>query len=177
MTKNQKIINSIIMFVFIIGGIIYPVYAKSMADEAAELRQTTEHQADELHCLAQNLYYEARGSNLADKIAVTDVVMNRVIDRRYPDTICGVVQDGYIAGSRTCQFSWYCDGKSDVPLDMDRWYEAQAIAYSMSEFGQYRGITEGATHYHATYVDPFWADSLQMVGRIGAHIYYRWEEK
>lgn len=165
------------MFVFIIGGIIYPVYAKSMADEAAELRQTTEHQADELHCLAQNLYYEARGSNLADKIAVTDVVMNRVIDRRYPDTICGVVQDGYIAGSRTCQFSWYCDGKSDVPLDMDRWYEAQAIAYSMSEFGQYRGITEGATHYHATYVDPFWADSLQMVGRIGAHIYYRWEEK
>lgn len=177
MTKNQKILNSIIMIVFIVGGIIYPVYAKSMADEAAVLRQTTEHRADELHCLAQNIYYEARGSNLADKIAVTDVVMNRVIDRRYPDTICGVVQDGYIAGSRTCQFSWYCDGKSDVPLDMDRWYEAQSIAYSMFEYGQYRGITEGATHYHASYVDPFWADSLQMVGRIGAHIYYRWEEK
>lgn len=177
MTKNQKIVNSIISAVFIIGGIIYPVYAKSTADEASLLRADIEHRATELHCLAQNIYYEARGSNLADKISVSDVVMNRVIDRRYPDTVCGVVQDGYIAGNKTCQFSWYCDGKSDIPVDQDRWHEAQSIAYSMLEFGEYRGITEGATHYHATYVDPFWADSLQMVGRIGAHIYYRWEEK
>jgi spore germination cell wall hydrolase CwlJ-like protein len=58
---------------------------------------------------------------------------------------------------------------------MDRWYEAQAIAYNMLEYNTYRGISEGATHYHATYVNPFWADSLQMVGRIGAHIFYRWE--
>lgn len=129
----------------------------------------------EIECLALNIYYEARGSNLADKAAVADVVINRSLDRRYPNTICGVVQDGYKAGRRDCQFSWYCDGKSDIPRDTDRWMEAQSIAFSMVEFGDYRGISEGATHYHADYVNPFWASSLQMVGRIGSHIYYRWE--
>lgn len=147
---------------------IAPVYgtvvqADRLADEA------------EIECLALNIYYEARGSNLADKAAVADVVMNRTQDRRYPATICGVVQDGYKKGRRDCQFSWYCDGKSDNPQDVDRWMEAQSIAFSMVEFGDYRGITEGSTHYHADYVNPFWASSLQMVGRIGSHIFYRWE--
>jgi N-acetylmuramoyl-L-alanine amidase len=148
--------------------LIAPVYAtvqheNRLADQA------------ETECLALNIYYEARSSNLADKAAVADVVINRTQDRRYPNTICGVVQDGYKANRRDCQFSWYCDGKSDIPQDQDRWMEAQSIAFSMIAFGDYRGITEGATHYHATYVDPFWASSLQMVGRIGQHIYYRWE--
>jgi len=147
---------------------IAPVFAtvtneQRLADEA------------ELECLALNIYYEARGSNLADKAAVADVVINRSQDRRYPSTICGVVQDGYKAGRKDCQFSWYCDGKSDILKDTDRWMEAQSIAFSMIAFGDYRGISEGATHYHADYVNPFWASSLQMVGRIGSHIYYRWE--
>ena len=127
------------------------------------------------YCLALNIYYEARGSNLADKAAVADVVLNRVEDTRYPNTICDVVHDGYRKGRRDCQFSWYCDGKSDNPQDMDRWVESQMIAWGMIEFDKYRGITEGATHYHATYVSPRWAKQLQMVGRIGAHIFYRWE--
>jgi len=126
-------------------------------------------------CLALNIYYEARSSNLADKAAVADVVLNRVNDGRYPNTICEVVHDGYRKGRRDCQFSWYCDGKSDNPQDKDRWVEAQMIAWGMLEFDKYRGITEGSTHYHATYVNPSWAKSLQMVGRIGAHIFYRWE--
>ena len=74
-----------------------------------------------------------------------------------------------------CQFSWYCDGKHDRPQDQDRWVEAQGIAWNMVEEGKYRGITEGATHYHATYVNPRWASTLQLVGSIGAHIFYRWE--
>ena len=127
------------------------------------------------YCMALNIYYEARGSNLADKAAVADVVLNRVEDTRYPNTICDVVHDGYKVGRRDCQFSWYCDGKIDVPQDQDLWFEAQMIAWGMLEFDKYRGITEGATHYHATYVSPRWAKSLQMVGRIGAHIFYRWE--
>ena len=126
-------------------------------------------------CLALNIYYEARGSNLADKAAVADVVLNRKNDSRYPSTVCDVVHDGYKKGRRDCQFSWYCDGKSDNPRDKDRWVEAQMIAWGMLEFDKYRGISEGATHYHATYVSPRWAKSLQMVGRIGAHIFYRWE--
>lgn len=131
-------------------------------------------------CLAQNIYYEARGSNRADRIAVADVVLNRVRDSRYPDTICEVVQQGRknADGSmrrNQCQFSWYCDGKSDWPTDMDAWVDAQQIAYNMVTHRDGRGITEGATHYHADYVQPRWARDLQMIGRIGVHIFYRWE--
>jgi spore germination cell wall hydrolase CwlJ-like protein len=74
-----------------------------------------------------------------------------------------------------CQFSWYCDGKKDIPYEEDEWVEAQMIAWNIMEYEKYRGITEGATHYHATYVKPAWAKTLQLVGRIGAHIFYRWK--
>lgn len=134
----------------------------------------------EEYCMSLNIYYEARSSNLADQAAVADVVMNRVHDRRYPDTICKVVKQGqqYSSGAmkrNKCQFSWYCDGKNDNPRDIDNWMQAQNLAYNVIYNNKYRGITEGATHYHATYVDPRWAKDLQLVGRIGAHIYYRWE--
>jgi spore germination cell wall hydrolase CwlJ-like protein len=140
----------------------------------------TEEKHPEHYCMALNIYYEARGSNLADKAAVSDVVLNRVEDTRYPNTVCEVVKQGKqdTKGNmirNACQFSWYCDGKSDKPRDQDRWFEAQMIAWSMMEYEKYRGITEGATHYHATYVSPRWAKDLQLVGRIGAHIFYRWE--
>ena len=128
-----------------------------------------------MHCLALNVYFESRSSNLADKAAVADVVINRVNDSRYPNTVCEVVHDGYKKGRRDCQFSWYCDGKADIPKEEDQWAEAQMIAWGMMKFEKYLGITEGATHYHATYVSPRWAKSLQLVGRIGAHIFYRWE--
>jgi spore germination cell wall hydrolase CwlJ-like protein len=140
----------------------------------------TQEQYPQHYCMALNIYYEARGSSLADKAAVADVVLNRVQDTRYPDTICKVVKQGHQDSNgnmirHKCQFSWYCDGKNDVPKNKDLWYESQMIAWGMLEFEKYRGITEGATHYHATYVSPRWAKDLQMVGRIGAHIFYRWE--
>lgn len=135
----------------------------------------TEFDLKEIRCLALNIYFEARSSNLADKAATADVVMNRTRDRRYPSTVCAVVFQGIKPGRKDCQFSWNCDGKSDKPLDKDSWNEAKAIAYEMYVYEKYRGITEGATHYHATYVKPYWAKSKQMVGRIGAHVYYRWE--
>lgn len=136
------------------------------------------------YCLAQNIFYESRGSNFADKVAVSDVVLNRVNDKRYPDTICEVVYQGVQKPSwkdpnkmvmvrNKCQFSWYCDGKADEPPEGDAWKEAQYIAYLMTNTSGYRGITEGATHYHATYVSPQWANDFHLVGRIGAHIFYR----
>mgnify|MGYP002261925726 CR=1 FL=1 len=138
------------------------------------------------HCLALNIYFEARGSNMADKLAVADVVLNRVRDNRFPDTICEVVYQGkqkpswkdetkMVMVRHKCQFSWYCDGKPDDPKNLDLWNEAKMLAWRISKFGDFRGITEGATHYHATYVNPEWARTLQQVGRIGAHIFYRWE--
>ena len=135
----------------------------------------TREQDEQAYCLAENIYFEARSDSLAGQAAVADVVINRVHDDRYPNTICEVVHDGYRKGRRDCQFSWYCDGKSDVPLNQDLWLEAQTIAWGIVKWDKYRGITEGATHYHATYVNPQWASQLQMVGRIGAHIFYRWE--
>jgi N-acetylmuramoyl-L-alanine amidase len=140
----------------------------------------TQEEYPEHYCLALNIYFEARGSNLADRAGVANVVMNRVNDRRYPETICGVVKQGNrdSAGNmlkNQCQFSWYCDGKSDVPTDTDMWVESQMLAWYMIEDGKYRGLTEGATHYHATYVSPRWRHDLQLIGRIGEHIFYRWE--
>jgi N-acetylmuramoyl-L-alanine amidase len=131
-------------------------------------------------CLAQNIYYEARGSSRADQIAVADVVINRVEDKRYPNSICEVVQQGkkYADGRmkrNACQFSWYCDGKSDWPTDMDAWVIAQQIAYNMVTYNDYRGLTEGATHYHANYVNPSWARTLTLTGTIGVHKFYRWD--
>ena len=140
----------------------------------------TAEEQPEMWCMAQNIYYESRGSNRADRIAVADVVMNRVNDVRYPNTVCGVVRQGKknADGSmkrNACQFSWYCDGKSDWPKDEDAWIDAQLIAYNLIEYQRGRGLTEGATHYHANYVNPKWARDLQLVGRIGVHIFYRWE--
>jgi spore germination cell wall hydrolase CwlJ-like protein len=78
-----------------------------------------------------------------------------------------------------CQFSWYCDGKADIPYDRESWKNAQSVAWDIVKWDNYRGITEGSTHYHTTYVNPNWNKSRQgwsitRVGRIGAHIFYRW---
>ena len=147
----------------------------------------TAEERPEMWCLAQNIYFESRSSNRADRMAVADVVLNRVQDTRYPDTICKVVNQGkqrpswkdetkMVMVRNKCQFSWYCDGKSDWPKDMDSWVEAQQIAYNMVVFNDARGITEGSTHYHATYVSPNWAKDFALVGRIGVHIFYRWDK-
>jgi spore germination cell wall hydrolase CwlJ-like protein len=149
-----------------------------MAEPTVELY--TEAEYPQHYCMALNIYYEARGSNLADQAGVANVVMNRVNDRRYPGTICEVVKQGLTNADGSmirnkCQFSWYCDGKSDRPGNQDLWIEVQMLAWQVIEDGKYRGLTEGATHYHATYVSPRWARELQLVGRIGAHIFYRWE--
>jgi N-acetylmuramoyl-L-alanine amidase len=137
-------------------------------------------------CLALNIYHESRSENLAGKYAVADVVLNRVRDDRYPNNICDVIYQGKHKPSwkdperlvpirNQCQFSWYCDGKSDDPLDTDSWNESLNIAYHVIKNNKYRGLTEGATHYHTTWVSPYWAPTLQQVGTIGTHIFYRQE--
>lgn len=164
----KKLITAVIMLM-----------SASMA-KAEMIELYTEEQYPQHYCLAQNIYFEARGSSLADRAGVANVVMNRTKDRRYPETICEVVRQGRTDSSgnmirNQCQFSWYCDGKSDEPQNADMWVESQMLAWEMIENNKYRGLTEGATHYHANYVSPSWAKDLQLVGRIGAHIFYRWE--
>lgn len=138
----------------------------------------------EHECLALNVYHESRSDNFSGRIAVADVVINRVNSKHFPDTICGVVQQaktrinwkGNVVPVRgMCHFSWYCDGQSDEPMEEDSWEDAQIIA-DMILRGGFRGISEGATHYHATYVTPNWISDRGMVpvGRIGLHKFYRW---
>lgn len=136
---------------------------------------------NEIYCLAQNIYFESGNQPLAGKIAVTQVVLNRTEHPNYPSTACGVV---YQAKWRTnwkgvevpirnqCQFSWFCDGKSDDPVDSPTWLTSLNIARNVVQ-GAYGDITEGATHYHATSVHPYWADSLNETVIINDHIFYK----
>ena len=77
--------------------------------------------ADEVKCLAQNIYWEARNQSIQGMYAVADVTLNRVKDKRWPSTVCEVVKQRKNAGGRwICQFSWYCDGKSDTPKSREK---------------------------------------------------------
>lgn len=133
-------------------------------------------------CMAQNIYFEAGIDNHAGMAAVADVVLNRVNHSFYPSSVCDVVYQGYKHADgrmkrNKCQFSWYCDGKADtVPKGSENWVRAQMVAWEIMHGGRFRGITEGATHYHATYVKPVWRKDrgMDLIGRIGAHIFYRW---
>ena len=132
-------------------------------------------------CLAQNIYFEAGNQPLAGKIAVAHVVLNRLEHKSYPNNVCGVVYQAKLRESwagnmipirNQCQFSWYCDGKSDEPLDTKTWLEVLRIARDIQD-GAWADITEGATHYHATRVNPYWADSLNETVIINEHIFYK----
>ena len=149
-------------------------FAQLLAD--AEKREIDK---NEIECLALNIYFETRAVSLADAIAVSDVVMNRINSARYPNTVCEVVKQGHQDSQgnmlrHKCQFSWYCDGKSDKTPDTEAYEKALMIAHGVY-YGNLDDFVEGATHYHATYVLPEWAESKTPIVQIGEHIFYRWD--
>ena len=126
----------------------------------------------EVMCIAMAVYWEARGEPLAGRFAVAEVVINRMHDPRYPDDACGVVYDGG-EGRHQCEFSFFCDGKSDQPdLSSVSWYSAQRVAQAVYEHRAERVVGE-ATHYHTKLVRPDWASSGDVVATIDNHIFYR----
>ena len=144
---------------------------------------------EHVKCLALNMYHEARDQGTAGKLAVSAVVINRVSDSRFPNTICEVIKQGPTRKSwrdpsvsypikNRCQFSWYCDGVSDEVKDEKSYQKildfARLILHNDIQFVD---ITDGATHYHADYVKPDWADTKTRTTEIGDHIFYRWEKK
>lgn len=125
-------------------------------------------------CLAMNMYHEARGDGEVGMMAVAEVTLNRVEDPRYPDNVCDVVTQGYRVGNRACQFSWYCDGESDKMKDK----EMADLAYELAVdylTGLETNITNGATHYHASRVSPYWAPTKTYVATVHSHLFYRWD--
>jgi len=126
---------------------------------------------EELTCLARNIYFEARSEPLEGKLAVAHVVMNRVASKYFPDSVCGVVQDGTDEVLHKCQFSWYCDGKTDVVEDQAAWKEAVELA-SQVYWGRVDDPSGGALWYHADYVKPVWRKAFAQGPTIGRHIFY-----
>lgn len=173
--KKISLRGCLIFLLLVIVLISIPVYGQSiLSEEMSEKDQI---------CLAKNIYYEARDQGLGAQIAVSLVVLNRVKDSRYPKNICEVIYQGPTYSWKPtfpvrhrCQFSWYCDGKSDQPKELGAWQKALAVANSLltTEF-PVLDITEGATHYHSKNIIPHWAAHLTRIIKIEDHIFYRLE--
>ena len=155
--------------------------ANELAIEQEAIRVAQEEEAKQVQCLATNIYYETMASSLIDAMAVTDVVLNRVKHKKYPDTPCEVVHQSYLNDKgepllNKCQFSWYCDGKKDEVINKENnraWNTAENIAYQILAFDKWKDVLEGATHYHANYVNPKWSKTLRKIVVIDDHIFYK----
>lgn len=150
----------------------HPVGPQLPPKPSPPLSEATPRPAEEaLECLALNIYHEARSEPEIGQVAVAAVTLNRVRSDAYPDSVCAVVKQG---GERLhrCQFSWWCDGRSDRPDESRAWSKAKEMA-RLSLLGLTADPTEGATHYHASYVRPSWADAFEKTARIGKHHFYR----
>ena len=126
----------------------------------------------EHRCLSQALYYEARGEGRAGEKAVAEVVFHRMNTGNFGHSICTVVYEG--SGHPGCQFSFTCNGDLDRPREESAWKKSEQLAAQILT-GEVllHDATGGATHYHATWVNPFWSPTLKMTARIGNHVFYR----
>lgn len=126
----------------------------------------------EVYCLALNIYFEARNEPEEGKRAVGHVVMNRVAHPRFPTSVCKVVRQGGEIRRNRCQFSWWCDGRSDRPRNREAWSESVHLAYQVY-VGHSVDPTKGALWYHADYVNPSWGKVFKPTRKIGQHIFYQ----
>jgi spore germination cell wall hydrolase CwlJ-like protein len=130
---------------------------------------------NDLQCMAENIYYEAGNQSYAGKIAVGQVVLNRVKAPGYPRSICGVIYDGsQNVKTSACQFSWTCAEHKGIDKSSSFWNESQKAAKELlTKKDMAIDITEGALNYHANYVKPAWSKTLTFVAQIDQHLFYR----
>ncbi len=125
----------------------------------------------QFQCLREAIYHEARGEDIIGQFAVAEVILNRVDSTRYPNSVCGVVHQNRHRHN-ACQFSYACNGRS-LELTEPR---ARALAGRIAQVlisDEERPLTGGATHFHATSVNPSWARRYERTAQFGAHIFYR----
>jgi spore germination cell wall hydrolase CwlJ-like protein len=123
-------------------------------------------------CLAEAVYFEARGEAVRGQIAVAQVVMNRTFSGFYPNTVCGVVYQNkhrHLA----CQFTFACDNVADVVREPDMWDRAQKIAKAMLDGQLWLPEVDKSTHYHAYWVRPSWVSEMKKMYKFGVHTFYR----
>tara|TARA_Y100001937_G_scaffold128784_1_gene207983 strand:- start:8316 stop:8882 length:567 start_codon:yes stop_codon:yes gene_type:complete len=136
---------------------------------------------EDIVCLAKNVYFEAANQSFAGKLAVAHVVINREHSNMFPNSVCGVIyqaktkinwKGNEVPIRNQCQFSWYCDGKSDEPKDSETWLDSLWIA-DLVLSGAHPDITEGSLWYHADFVEPYWSKQLELVTVIDNHLFYK----
>ena len=152
----------------------------------------TEEEIKQRWCLAEAIFFEAGNQHMIGKLAVADVIFNRVKSSKYPNTVCKVVHQGplnrwWLARGVEhpikwkCQFSYFCDGKSDNlnkfvnTITYSNVIESAIFAHRLNKgtLGKHVSFTDGATHYHSTSVNPYWNSSLERTVQIQDHIFYK----
>ena len=136
---------------------------------------------EQITCLAKNIYFEAATQSTAGKLAVAFVTKNRVDSTHFPSTFCDVIYEGphYASGHPKrdrCQFSWYCDGMGDNPREGYGWRNSQSVAkWFYDHKDRLMDITDGATHYHANWMEKFpkWSKKYKKNVTIDDHIFYK----
>jgi spore germination cell wall hydrolase CwlJ-like protein len=139
---------------------------------AERLGLTDKARAKAEKCLANAVYFEARGESVRGQIAVAQVVMNRVFSEFYPNSVCDVVYQN-AHRYNACQFTFACDRIRDVVTEPDAWERAKRIAKGTLDGELWLDNIGKATHYHAYWVRPWWIRTMRKLHRIGVHTFYR----
>lgn len=125
----------------------------------------------EFKCLTEALYFEARGETLKGQFAVAEVIRNRVKSKRFPNSYCGVINQG-TGRKYQCQFTYTCDGRPEVVSEPAAHARVAKVARATLD-GKSPDVTDGATFYHTTAVKPSWASKFKRTARFGVHLFYR----
>ncbi|MDH4566391.1 cell wall hydrolase [Pseudomonas sp. BN414] len=125
---------------------------------------------DAITCLARSIYWEAKGEPPYEMEAVANVVMNRLASDDFPDTVCAVVKQG--SETKSCQFSWWCDGRPDEVVEEERYELATEIARKALN-GQLKDRTEGALYFHDRTVSPAWAREYARTAQTRRFLFYK----
>lgn len=154
----------------VVGGPVHASTGRGYTPPRLDLTTPPTIPSTDVECLTQAIYYEARNESEEGQAAVAEVVLNRTRSGRYPRQVCAVV---YQRNSRTCQFTFTCDGsigrRAASPV---AWARAERIAREALGGRKAAGLPDHSVNYHANYVRPSWGKRLQRVRQIGAHIFY-----
>ena len=170
---DKEVLAAALLVGAVLVGLAFGLRAVFAARDAARER-LREAEAQELACLARNVYFESRGEPAAGQYAVAEVTMNRKGAERFPDTICGVVHEknwDATRGRYVGAFSWTEFDVLPSPRG-EEWARAQKVAEDVY-FRRVPPRLQGAMHFHATYIMPAWAKEKKAVARIGRHVFYR----
>lgn len=146
-------------------------YSRSFIDGLPEVNP--EKRTQEWQCMAEALYFEARGESVKGQFAVAEVIQNRAQHSSFPETVCGVINQGTASGRKyQCQFTYNCDGLSDKIREHGA-YERVGKVADLLLSGASADLTDGATHYHTKAVNPRWSRVFERTTTIGVHHFYK----